>query len=306
MTGPATDAAAIGLIGVGTMGSAIARRLMEAGHRLVVSDISRASAADWTAAGAAFADAPVEVARACRTVFLSLPGPKEVEAVVGGSGGLLEAAKAGDVIVDLSTNAYATVVRLAEQLGRSGIAFVDAPVSGGVVAAVKGRLAVMAGGEAAVVEALDPLLKCFAARVFHVGPAGKGTIAKLVNNQIFLSAAIVVQEGFVLAAKAGLDAAAMLEILKASSGGAYAGLAPVFLARDFDNVVFKLGIAAKDIGVALESARDLGVPMPTTEAAHAVYRDAIAKGLADKVFYATLRALEFDAGVEVAKPAAQP
>jgi 3-hydroxyisobutyrate dehydrogenase-like beta-hydroxyacid dehydrogenase len=197
-------------------------------------------------------------------------------------------------------------VRLAQALGRAGVALVDAPVSGGLAGAVKGRLAVMAGGEAAVVEALDPLFKTFAARVFHVGPAGQGTIAKLVNNQIFLSAAVAVQEGFVLAAKAGLNADQMLEILKASSGGGYAGMAPVFFARDFDNPMFKLALAAKDVGVALESARDLGVPMPVTQAASAVYQDAITKGLGEKVFYATLRALETDAGVEVAALSPRP
>jgi 3-hydroxyisobutyrate dehydrogenase-like beta-hydroxyacid dehydrogenase len=297
------DAPAVGFIGLGVMGSAIARRLLEAGHPLVVSDISRAGAADWTATGAVFVDTPAEVARACRTVFLSLPGPREVEAVADA---LAQAARSGDVIVDLSTNAFATVVRLAGRLGEAGIAFVDAPVSGGVAAAVKGRLAVMAGGEADVVAALDPLFKAFAARVFHVGPAGQGTIAKLVNNQIFLSAAVAVQEGFVLAAKAGLKADLMLEILKASSGGGYAGLAPVFFGRDFDSPMFKLALAAKDVGVALESARDLGVPMPVTEAAGAVYRNAIAKGLGEKVFFATLQALEQDAGVEVARLGAAP
>lgn len=290
--------AAIGFIGLGAMGQPIARRLLEAGHTLVVSDLSRAHAGEWMAAGASFADTPAEVAAACRTVFMSLPGPREVEAVVGG---LMSGVQRGDVVIDLSTNAYATVVALAERLARAGVTFIDAPVSGGVAGAVRGKLAVMAGGDAAAIAALAPVFEAFAARVFHVGDNGKGTIAKLVNNQIFLSAAVAVQEGFVLAAKAGLDSDTLLDIVKASSAGGYMGMAPLFFGRDFDNAMFRLSLAAKDLGVALESASDLGAPMPTTRAAHGVYKDAIDQGLGDKVFYATLRALETDAGAEVAK-----
>jgi 3-hydroxyisobutyrate dehydrogenase-like beta-hydroxyacid dehydrogenase len=176
-------------------------------------------------------------------------------------------------------------------------------VSGGLAGAVKGTLAVMAGGDAPVIETLAPLMAAFSARVFHAGPAGMGTIAKLVNNQIFLTAGTAVQEGFVLAAKAGLDSTVLLEILQASSAGGYIGMAPLFFARNFDRVVFRLGLAAKDLGLALETATDLGVAMPTSQGAAEVYRDAIAKGLADKVFYATLQALEQEAAVEVAPPA---
>lgn len=288
----------LGFIGLGAMGAPIARRLLEAGHALVVNDISRAHADEWTSAGAVFASTPAEVAAACSTIFMSLPGPREVEAVVDG---LMSGAQAGDVVVDLSTNAYATVVALAERLAKARVTFIDAPVSGGVAGAVRGKLAVMAGGDTAAVAALAPVFEAFAARVFHVGDSGKGTIAKLVNNQIFLSAAIAVQEGFVLAAKAGLDSDTLLEIVKASSAGSYMGMAPLFFGRDFDNAMFRLSLAAKDLGVALESASDLGVAMPTTAAAHGVYKDAINQGLGDKVFYATLRALETDAGAEVAK-----
>jgi 3-hydroxyisobutyrate dehydrogenase-like beta-hydroxyacid dehydrogenase len=298
VTIPCANPPAIGFVGLGAMGAPIARRLIEAGHALTVCDLSRASAADWTAAGARFVDTPAEVASACRTSFLSLPGPREVAAVVAALG---PEAQAGDVIVDLSTNAYATVVELAAQLAQAGVAFIDAPVSGGVAAALKGRLAVMAGGDGAVIAALGPLLQAFAGRVFHVGASGMGTLAKLVNNQIFLSAAVAVQEGFVLAAKAGLPADVLLEIIKASSAGTYVGLAPLFFARDFDAAVFRLGLADKDLAVALESARALGVTMPLTEAARGVYRQAVDAGLGDKVFYATLLALEQTAGAQVAK-----
>jgi 3-hydroxyisobutyrate dehydrogenase-like beta-hydroxyacid dehydrogenase len=294
-----------GFVGLGTMGRPIARHLIAAGHPLVVFDIAGDAGGEWAAEGARFAGGPAEVAEAASVVFLSLPGPPQVEAVVRGAGGLMERARAGDVIVDLSTNAFATVKQLAAETATAGVAFVDAPVSGGVVGAVKGTLAVMAGGEAAAVERVSPLLQAFAAKVFHPGPAGMGTIAKLVNNQIFLTASAAVQEGFVLAAKAGLDANVLMEILKASSAAGYVGMAPLFLGRRFDNVTFKLALAAKDLDVALQSAQALGVPMPASEGAATTYHGALEKGLGEQVFFATLRALEMDAGVEVA-PLAKP
>jgi len=296
----------LGMIGLGAMGAPICRRLMAAGHEVTVFDVNTGVASAWRAGGAGFVASPAEVAGATRIVLLSLPGPDEVEAVVTGPGGLLSAARRDDVIIDLSTNAYATVRSMADKAAAAGVHFVDAPVSGGVAGAVKGRLAVMAGGEAAVIARIEPVLAAFAARVFHAGPAGMGTMAKLVNNQIFLAAATAVQEGFVLAAKAGFESGQLLEILKASSAGGYMGMAPLFLNRAFDEVIFRLSLAHKDLSLALKSADDLGVPMPQTRAALATYQDAIDQGLGDKVFYATLQALEANAGTQVAKPASAP
>jgi 3-hydroxyisobutyrate dehydrogenase-like beta-hydroxyacid dehydrogenase len=301
----AGNARTIGFIGLGTMGKPIAQRLMAAGHRLVVNDVSVADTGWWEAEGARFEGSAAAVAEAARIVFLSLPGPREVEQVVTGPHGVIAAARPGDIVVDLSTNSHTMVTTLASRLAAVQVAFVDAPVSGGLAGATKGTLAVMAGGDAAVVATLAPLMACFSARVFHAGPAGMGTIAKLVNNQIFLTAATAVQEGFVMAAKAGLESSVLLEILQASSAGGYLGMAPLFFARGFDRVMFRLGLAAKDLALALETAGDLGVAMPTSRGAAEVYLDAVNKGLADKVFYATLRALEQEAGVEVAPPAAR-
>ena len=304
MSNAAEDASSIGFVGLGTMGRQIARRLMDAGRALVVNDISRADAAQWQAEGARFADSAAAVAEAARIVFLSLPAPKDVEQVVLGPQGIMQTARRGDIVVDLSTNSHAMVTALAARLAEAGVAFVDAPVSGGVAGAQKGTLAVMAGGDAAAIERLAPLMAAFSARVFHAGPAGMGTIAKLVNNQIFLTASAVVQEGFVMAAKAGLDSGVLLEILKAGSAGGYLGMAPLFFARAFDKAIFRLDLAAKDLGLALESAAELGVDMPTARGAAQVYGDALAKGLGEKVFYATVQALEQEAGVEVTPPGA--
>jgi len=146
-----------------------------------------------------------------------------------------------------------------------------------------------------------PLFDAFAANVFYLGAPGRGTIAKLVNNLIFLSGALVVQEAFVLAAKAGLGTRELLEIVNASSAKLYTGAAPLILGRNFDMALFKLAIAEKDVALALASARDLGATLPLAEAAADTYRRAVEEGRGEKVFFATLETLERAAGAVVEK-----
>lgn len=292
----------IGLIGIGTMGRPIGQRMLDAGHDLVIYDVSRKAGKALTENGARWADSPADAARKCRIVFTSLPGPPEVEETVTGENGILAGAERGDVHVDLSTNSFDTVRRLHEIEAEAGVHLIDAPVSGGAMGAERGTLAVMASGDPAAFERVEPVLAAFSKNVFHLGEAGTGTLTKLVNNLIFLCGGVLVQEAFVLAAKAGLDTGQLLGVLKTSSASAYTGLAGLFLARDFDNAIFKLGIAEKDVALALESADKLGVPMPMTEAGHSVYRRAREAGLGDEVFYATLKTLEDAAGTQVSKP----
>ncbi len=293
----------VGFIGLGNMGRPIAGHLQRAGHQLAVFDVVPAAGAALVEAGANAAPDIATLAAASDVVFLSLPGPAEVDQVVSA---VLADLAMGSVVVDLSTNSVEGARAMADRGAAVGVAFVDAPVSGGRAGAEAGTLAVIVGGDGEAVERVRPLLETFSANVFHVGPSGAGALAKLVNNQIFLCASVLIQEGFVLGAKAGMDATALLEILKASSAGTVVGAANVFLTRNFDNVSFKLSIAEKDVAVALASARALGVAMPTTEAAHAVYLAAIDGGLGDKVFTATLRTLEERSGVEVARLARRP
>ncbi len=293
----------VGFIGLGNMGRPIAGHLQRAGHQLAVFDVVPAAGAALVEAGATAAPDIATLAAASDVVFLSLPGPAEVDQVVSA---VLADLAMGSVVVDLSTNSVEGARAMADRGAAVGVAFVDAPVSGGRAGAEAGTLAVIVGGDGEAVERVRPLLETFSANVFHVGPSGAGALAKLVNNQIFLCASVLIQEGFVLGAKAGMDATALLEILKASSAGTVVGAANVFLTRNFDNVSFKLSIAEKDVAVALASARALGVAMPTTEAAHAVYLAAIDGGLGDKVFTATLRTLEERSGVEVARLARRP
>ena len=290
----------VGFIGTGAIGGPMAQRLVEAGHQVLVHDRVAGATHALVEAGARDAGSPREVAGECRIVMTSLPGPPEVAAVIGGSDGTLAGAQPGDVHVDLSTSSFDGVKRMHALASDAGVHYLDAPVSGGIHGARKGTLTVMASGDAGAFERARPLLESFAKNIFHLGEApGAGTLVKLINNAIFLCSGIVLQEGFVMAAKAGLDPERLLEIVKVSSGNTFAGLADMTLGRDFENVIFRLALAEKDVGLACESGETLGVPMPVTAAAHGVYRDAVAAGLGDEVFFATLKTLEAAAGTEV-------
>ncbi len=289
----------VGFVGTGTIGAPMAKRMIDAGHALVVCDRVESATAPLVAAGATRAASPREVAAACRVVFTSLPGPAQVDEVATGKDGLLEGARGGDVHVDLSTSAFDAVRALAAREAAAGVHLLDAPVSGGVLGATQGTLTVMASGERSAFERALPLLGAFGKNIFYLGESGNGTLAKLVNNAIFLCGGLLVQETFAMAAKAGLDPNRLLEVVQKSSGAAYAGMAKLVLGRGFDNAFFQLALAEKDVALALASAKGLGVPMPVIEAAHATYARALEMGLGKKLFAATLLAVEDAAGVEV-------
>ena len=289
----------VGFIGTGTIGGPMAMRLLDAGHAVRVFDVSAEATRSHEAKGAQRAASVREISERCAVIFLSLPGPKQIKDVVLGEDGLLAHGRLGATVIDLSTNAIALNREIAAQAARQGMHYLDAPVSGGRVGAVAGKLAVMVGGDRAAFDATRYLIECFGENIFYMGDAGAGTLTKLVNNQIFLAASVLVQEGFVMGVKAGMDPSAMLEVLKVSSAASVLGRASLFLSRKFDQDIFSLAIAAKDIDVALASAAALGAEMPMTTAAAGVYQRAVADGLGGQDFYATVKVLESAAGVSV-------
>jgi len=290
----ASGGTVIGFVGTGTMGAPIAGHLVAAGHDVRVHD--RSSFAMEGVEGATPVPSAAAAASGARCVFLSLPGPSDVEQAVAGPDGVLAADPRPASVVDLSTNSPEVVRSLHARCAAAGIGFVDAPVSGGRIKAVSGELSVMVGGTANDVAAVEPLLEPFAGQVFHVGPPGAGTVAKLVNNQLFLAASVLVQEAYVLGAAAGLEPSELHRIIRASSGGPYAALAPLLLGRDFDDVIFRLDIATKDLTLAVEAADGQGVSTPVSAAALEVYRHPIRSGFGLQAFHATLLQLERAAG----------
>lgn len=268
----------IGFIGTGHMGNPISRHLIRAGHQLSVHDLRPQAAANLIELGASWAESPAAVARDSEVVFTSLPGPAEVDAAVLGEQGLLEAARQGLVHVDLTTSLPSAVRRLARLEAARGVAFVEAPLSGLVAGAEAGTLTVFAGGDAVDVERVRPLLQTFGSHVFHVGEVGLGNIMKLTNNIMVHASALVWQEALALAVKAGIEALKAYEMWNVSSSSRFVQEIPAVLQRDFYNPTFTLALAAKDIGLCVEAARELAVPMSIGAAAAQVYTRALARG----------------------------
>jgi 3-hydroxyisobutyrate dehydrogenase len=290
----------VGVIGTGTMGAAMVRRLLAAGREVVVHDARPEAAAPLVAEGAVSAATPAEVAERCRVVLSSLPGPAEVEAVCTGERGLFAGARTGDLHVGTSTVSVPFARELAAKSAARGLRYLDAPVSGGAMGIAAGTLTVMASGAPGALADARPVLDAFTGRLFDLGPEpGAGTLAKLVNNAIFLCSGLIHQEAVVLATKAGMDPAHLDEVLGASSAKLYLALEKLTLARRWENPFFTLALAEKDVALALESARALAVPMPVTSAAHQHYLRGVATGLGGKLFPATLAAIEAAAGIEV-------
>ena len=289
----------IAFVGTGTMGGPMAGQLLAAGYRLRVHDAQPSATAALVEAGATAHSSATEAASGADIALLSLPGPPQVLAAVTGADGILAAPRRPRLVIDLSTNSVDVVAELRAGCTEAGVIFVDAPVSGGVAKARSGTLAVMVGAEPDEFEVARPVLEVIGGDVIHVGPPGTGTIAKIVNNQLFLAAGVLVQEAYVLAAALGMSATDVHRIVAASSAGPYSKLAPLLLGRRFDDVIFRLDIAAKDVGLAIETADAAGVDVPLTRAAGTVYDAAISAGDGELVFHATLRELERRAGIEL-------
>jgi 2-hydroxy-3-oxopropionate reductase len=292
-------AATVAFVGTGTMGAPMAARLLAAGFDVRVHDAAACATAALVEAGATAWPSPAQAAAGAPLVMLSLPGPHEVEAVVVGPDGVLTATPVPRYVVDLSTNAVPTVRALRARCAADVVTFIDAPVSGGVEKARDGALSIMVGAEPEELEDVREALNAIGSEIIHVGPPGAGAIAKLVNNQLFLGASVLVQEAFVLAGALGLAPADVDRILAASSARPYARLAPLLLGRRFDDVVFRLDIAAKDVRLALSAADGARVDVPLTRAASSVYDTAVIAGDGELAFTATLRELERRSGMEL-------
>jgi 3-hydroxyisobutyrate dehydrogenase-like beta-hydroxyacid dehydrogenase len=284
------------------MGNPIARHLLRAGHELTVHDKRQEATANLVELGAIWADSPREAAERSDVVFTSLPGPVEVDEAVGGAQGILSGSKPGTIHVDLTTNLPSAVKRLAAQAAEKGVGFLDAPLSGMVTGAEAGTLSVFVGGDAANLAQVRPLLETFSSHVFHVGEVGHGNIVKLTNNIMIHGSTIIVQECLAFAVKAGLDPRELYDIWNVSSSSRFVYDIPYWLEEDFENPAFTARLAAKDAGLAVEAAREIGAPMPTAAAAAQTYLRAVAQGYGDLLRQAGgLLTIQDAAGVEVVR-----
>jgi 3-hydroxyisobutyrate dehydrogenase len=293
----------IGFIGLGNMGASMALNLMKAGHQLIVNDVRRQVAEPHLAGGAKWADSAAALAKEVEVVFTSLPGPREVEAVVLGEGGLIDAMKPGSLYIDLSTNSPTVVRQVHARLKARGIRMLDAPVSGGVVGARKATLAVMVGGSEADYNDIKPVLDGIGDKVSYIGEIGAGSVAKLVHNMIAICSTQLLAEAFTMGVKAGVTPEALL---RAVQGGAYgqgmvlnAALPKMVFRGAFDRVTFALKLARKDLGLATELGRELNVPMAIAAHTEQDFLEALNKGWGEKDSSATFMVQEERAGVKV-------
>jgi 3-hydroxyisobutyrate dehydrogenase-like beta-hydroxyacid dehydrogenase len=264
-----------GFIGVGVMGRPMARRLIEAGHSLIVYDRDEQAVAELAALGAHAANSVREVADSARIVFTSLPTPAVFKQVALGDGGLVEG-RALKILVDLSTVGSRAEKEVADGLLAKGIATVDAPVSGGAAGAKKGTLAIMAAGKPEAVNEVRALFEVLG-KVYVVGEEpGQGQLLKLLNNMLSSTAFAITSEAFVAGVRGGLDPEVMMSVINAGSGknGATLDKFPKqVLPRTFD-FGFPIGSVCKDIGLAVDECQALGVPMWVGSVARQVWNYA--------------------------------
>jgi 3-hydroxyisobutyrate dehydrogenase-like beta-hydroxyacid dehydrogenase len=290
----------IGFIGLGTMGFHLARRLLDAGHKLVVHDARPEAIERLTKLGASAADSPREIADRVETVMASLPSLEAVLAVATGNGGVIEGSKVRR-FVDLSTTGVSMARRIAAALAAKNIVQVDSPVSGGPGGAEKGTLAVMVSGPAAEVGLLRPVLAVFG-NVFVIGDQpGMAQTMKLANNLLSATAMAATSEAIVMGVKAGLDPAVMIAVINAGSGLNTASrdkFPRAILPRTF-NYGFTNGLMYKDLRLCLEEAAALGVPMRVGGMVRDMFELATAEHGANADFTTIVKSVENPAGVEV-------
>lgn len=276
----------VGFIGLGNMGMGMAGNIQKADYPMVVYDLRATAVEPFVKQGARSAGSPAEVASISDVIFTSLPGPKEVEAVATGKGGVLEGIKPGGIYVDLSTS-RPTLIRQIEPLFRQkGAHVIDAPVSGGKTGAASRNLAVMVGGEREIYERIKPILDAFGDKVFYAGSIGAGSVCKLVHNMIGHGIRQAIAEGLTLGVKAGVDPVAVWECVRRGAVGRMSGLhegIPKIVFREaFDPATFALSLSRKDIALATELGREFNVPMPIANIAEQIAIEGMNRGWGDK------------------------
>ncbi|MBP8168036.1 MAG: NAD(P)-dependent oxidoreductase [Azonexus sp.] len=280
----------IGFIGLGAMGRPMAGHLQKAGHQLFVWARRPDSVGDLAATLCA---TPAELGRCCDVVFTVVTSSADVEGLALGQDGLIEGMAAGSVLIDCSTIAPDSAREIAARLGEKSIAMLDAPVSGGEQGAIDATLAIMVGGEAAVLERVRPLLDCLGQRIVHIGPNGAGQVAKACNQMIMVAAIQAVAEAMRLGAASGVDCA---ELLQALAGGSAASRVLDVMGERMVERDFSAGIEArlhhKDFGLVLEAGRKNGVPMPLTAAVGQQLNALMAQGWGRDDTSSLLRVLE--------------
>ena len=294
--------ARIGFIGAsGLMGHGIAKNLQLKGHELAFTvHRNREAVADLLAAGALEAKSAAELASGSEIVFVCVTGSPQVEAVISGSNGLLAGAKKGLIVVDCSTSEPDSTKVLRERCAAAGVTLVDAPLARTPVEAEQGRLNVMVGADDAVFARLEPVLRCFAENVFHVGGPGAGHIIKLLNNFIAQAVCTATAEAFAVGQRAGVNLNKLVELVSAGAvnSGLFQAMAKT-LTGDLAGLKFELDNARKDVRYYTHLAEGLAIPTVVGEAVHQSLALASALGHGRKFVPSLVEAQEQLTGAKI-------
>ena len=271
----------VGFIGLGMMGASMASNLQAAGYKLIIHDVNRSAATNHIKAGATWADTPKALAAASDVVFTSLPGPPEMESVTLDANGLIEGMKPGAAYFDLSTNSPKLVRRVHAAFAEKGFHMLDAPVSGGPTGAKSRKLAIWVGGDEAIFNKHKKELDAIGDAARYIGAIGAGSVAKLVHNCAGYAVQTALAEVFTMGVKAGVEPLSLWEAVRSGAGGrrrTFDGLVDQFLINKYEPPAFALKLAHKDMFLATELGREVGVPMRLANAALADMTEALNKG----------------------------
>jgi len=296
----------VGFIGTGTMGLPMVGNLLKKGFAVVAYDAVPAALQGAARLGATAAASSADVAKRSDLVVTMLPSSSHMETVYLGPNGVLETMARGRLCVDMSTIDPAVSRRVAAALAERGVRFVDAPVSGGVPRATDGTLAIMVGGEKADVDEARTVLAAMGANIIHVGAVGSGEVAKLCNNLIAGVSAVAVSEAFRIAEGFGVDPKVLTDVISKSSGNTWvmehmhpvAGIVPRAASTNDYAPGFMTDLMAKDLGLAVNAARELRVPVVVAPAAQQVLRLASSHGFGRRDFTSVYLFLKPSSGQE--------
>jgi 2-hydroxy-3-oxopropionate reductase len=294
--------AKVGFIGLGIMGKPMAKNLLKAGHEVVVYDVVPAGVQEVVAAGAKAAASSKAVAEQCALIITMVPNSPHVKAAILGPNGVIEGAKAGSLVVDMSSIDPTVSKEVGGELAKKTIRFVDAPVSGGEPKAVDGTLSIMCGGTKADFDEAFPILKCMGASVVLCGAVGAGNVTKLANQIVVALNIAALSEAMVLATKAGVDPQLVFDAIKGGLAGSTVmnAKAPMMLDRNI-KPGFRINLHIKDLDNAMAAGHAVGVPLPLTGQAREIMEALKIDGMGDADHSAIVRYYEKLAKTEVKK-----
>jgi 3-hydroxyisobutyrate dehydrogenase len=291
----------IGFVGTGAMGAPMAQNLRKAGYLLVVYDLKDEAMEGLAKAGAEKVFSARELASRSSVVITMLPASPDVEAAVLGPEGVIEGAKSGDIVIDMSSSYPTSTKIICEQLAVKGIRMLDAPVSGGTKGAREGTLAIMVGGEEKDYEECRPILEAMGQNIYYLGKIGAGHTVKALNNLCSACSMVITSEALIVAKKLGLTPEKVIDAINSSSGRSWSSQFkfPTFVLNNTFNSGYSIGLMNKDLEIATRLGREVHVPMFVGELVQQLYNYAVGRGVGDECHTAIIKFIEDWRGVKV-------